>query len=104
MWALSLQDYENGDFAEGLHTMDIMKKGQKIAVQLHGEDLPTYGEVVDVKDRGQELLLVIKAARADGRIEYHEVVLIAGKIVQLAALPIWTKIGRFFKRLFTKKK
>jgi uncharacterized membrane protein YebE (DUF533 family) len=80
-----------------------MKIGEKIAVHIQGEELPTMGEIMEVKERGQELLIVIRAARADGRIEFHEVILIAGKVVGIASLGIWRKVGAWFKRVFGRK-
>lgn len=80
---------------------EIPKPGQTVEVK--GGELPTVGEVEQVVQKGAELWAIVRAARADGRIERHEALLIISKGVELAGLSIWAKIGRFFRRLFGKK-
>lgn len=78
------------------------KQGDKIHLP-NGDDKPTVAEVVEVVERGKELVAVIKAAREDGKITRQEVVLIIAKGLEVASLTAWDKIGRFFARLFGRK-
>ena len=83
--------------------METLRKGAKIAVHLQGEDVPTLAEVIELKQRGEELHAIIKAARSDGRIEHHEIVLIAGKVIEVVSLGVWWKMGAWLRRVFGRK-
>lgn len=82
------------------------KVGEKVALPFipNPQDVPTVGEVKEVYQRGKDLWAKIQAARADGRIETHEVLIIISAAVEVAGLSVWQKIGRFFRNLFTRKK
>ena len=61
------------------------------------------GEVMQLRKEGEELLAVVREARKDGKIEFHEVILIIREGLDVAGLSIWQKVGRFFRRIFGRK-
>lgn len=72
----------------------LPKVGDKI--ELPFNELPTVGEVQQVYKKGEELWATVKAARADGKIEMHEVLLIITKGVEFAQSSAVQKVGKFF--------
>ena len=60
-------------------------------------------EITQLRKEGEEFFATLREAHKDGKIHFHEVILIIDEALDVAGLTIWQKVGRFFRRIFGRK-